>query len=80
MNTLHVRSVPEDLYRKLLLLAKQGDRSLSAEVVDLLARAVEDEEIRLKQGSTLKSIRRRRFTLPEQSPTSLDLLREDRKR
>ncbi len=80
MNTLHVRSVPDDLYRRLQDLAKSRNRSLSAEVVEILSQAIEDEELRLKQTTILKSIRRRRFTPPEKSPTSLDLLRKDRNR
>jgi antitoxin FitA len=80
MNTLHVRSIPDDLYQRLQQLARTRNRSLSAQVVEMLSQALEDEELRLKQVSTLASIRRRRFIPPEKSPTSLDLLHEDRHR
>jgi antitoxin FitA len=80
MNTLHVRSIPDDLYQRLQNLAKQRNRSLSAQVVEMLAQALEEEEIQLKQTAILNSIRRRRFTPPEKSPNSLDLLHEDRNR
>ena len=80
MNTLHVRSIPDDLYQRLQKLARTRNRSLSAQVVELLSQAVEDEELRLKQVSTLASIRRRRFVPPDKSPTTLDLLHEDRNR
>jgi hypothetical protein len=46
----------------------------------MLAQAVEDEERRKKQEKVLVSIRRRRFVPPVKSPSSLDLLREDRNR
>jgi plasmid stability protein len=80
MNTLHVRSVPEDIYKRLHLLAKMRNRSLSAQVVEMLSQALEEEELRSKQKAALDSIHRRRFTLPAKSTGSLDLLREDRKR
>jgi plasmid stability protein len=80
MNTLHVRSIPEDLYQRLQRLAQIRNRSLSAQVVIMLTQALEEEERQKKQAQTLTSIRRRRFTPPAQAPSSLDLLREDRKR
>jgi len=80
VNTLHVRSIPDSLYQRLLQLARMRNRSLSAQVVDLLSQALEEEELRLRQTGVLNSIRRRRFTPPTQSISSLDLLREDRNR
>ena len=80
MNTLHVRSVPDDLYERLQQLARARNRSLSAQVITMLAQAVEFEERRKKQAKTLKSIQRRRFKAPRNAPSSLDLLREDRTR
>ena len=80
MNTLHVRSIPEDLYQRLQQLAQIRNRSLSAQVVTMLSRAVEEEEHLGEQAQLLASIRRRRFTPPAAAPDSLELLREDRKR
>lgn len=80
MNTLHVRSVPDDLYKRLQQLARARNRSLSAQVITMLAQAIEIEERRKKQAKTLKSIQRRRFKAPRNAPSSLDLLREDRTR
>ena len=80
MNTLHVRSIPDELYQRLQRLAKMRNRSLSAQVVEMLTESLEEEELRLKQTAALAAIRRRRFTPPEKSPTSLELLLEDRKR
>ncbi len=80
MKTLHVRSIPDDLYQRLQQLARTSNRSLSAQVVEMLSQGLEDEERRLMQASTLASMRRRRFTPPEKSPTGLDFLREDRDR
>ena len=80
MATLHVRSVPEDLYKEVQKLAEERNRSLSAQVVTMLAQAVEDEKNRKAQTKALASIRRRRFSVPKKAPSSLELLREDRRR
>ncbi len=78
MNTLHVRSIPDDLYQQLQQLAKARNRSLSAQVVEMLSQALEEEGLRLEQTPALNSIRRRRFKPPAKSPNSLELLHEDR--
>jgi predicted transcriptional regulator len=80
MSTLHVRSVPDDLYQRLQNLAQKRNRSLSALVVDMLSQVLAEEETRQKQIGILNSIRRRRFTPPEKSSSSLELLKEDRDR
>lgn len=80
MNTLHVRSVPDDLYQRLQKLAEARNRSLSAQVVTMLTEAIEEEERRKNQTAALTSIRRRRFTPPTEAPSSLELLHEDRER
>ena len=80
MPTLHVRSVPEDLYDQLQALAQTRQRSLSAQVIALLERALADEYTRQAQGELLAAIRRRRFVPPEGTPDSTQLLREDRSR
>lgn len=80
MSTLHVRSVPEDLYERLQSLAQTGHRSLSAEVISLLYKALENEEQRQEQARILSRIRRRRFVPPKGAPDSATLLRKDRQR
>jgi plasmid stability protein len=80
MPTLHVRGVPEELYEQLRTLAYAEQRSLSAQVIDLLARAMEEENGRQQQARLLDAIRRRRYTPPSAAPDSTQLLREDRAR
>jgi antitoxin FitA len=80
MPTLHVRSVPDVLYEQLRSLAHAEQRSLSAQVIHLLARALEEEEGRRQQAQLLAAIRRRRYTPPRAAPDSTDLWREDRTR
>lgn len=80
MSTLHVRSVPTDIYDQLQALAQAQQRSLSAQVIALLERALADEYARQAQGELLGAIRRRRFAPPAGAPDSTALLREDRGR
>mgnify|MGYP001765998058 FL=1 len=80
MPTLHIRSVPEDLYVRVQQLAQNSSRSLSAQVVTMLYDALEEEESRRAQGQALSAIRRRRFVPPAGTPSSVDLLRQDRQR
>jgi len=80
MNTLHVRSVPDNIYKRLQRLAQKRNRSLSAQVVVMLIQGLDEEERQGEQAKILSSIRRRRFSPPEHSPSSTELLREDRGR
>lgn len=80
MHTLHVRSVPEELYSQIRSLAQHQQRSLSAQVIVLLERGLEAERQRTQTTQALEQIHRRRFVLPPNSPDSTELLREDRKR
>ena len=80
MSILHVRNVPENLYLQLKKRADAQRRSLSAEVITLLAWAIEEAERR--PVLTLDAIRRRRTFNPAEAgaPDSTTLLREDRER
>ena len=80
MQTLHVRSVPDGLYDRLRAMANAKKRSISAQVLFLLDRAVEEEEHQQEQAQILADIRTRRFTPPPTAPDSVEVLREDRAR
>jgi antitoxin FitA len=80
MPILHVRNVPDELYENIRRQAQEQNRSISAQVVYLLERAIiESPQV---QRQVLESIRRRRAGLPAQPdvPDSLSLLRQDRTR
>ena len=79
MATLHVRGVPDGLYERVRKLAAARQRSLSAEIVQLLEQALTDEDLRAEQTALLESIRRHRYAPPE-GMNSVVLLREDRQR
>lgn len=80
MSILHVRNVPEVLYERLKDRADAQRRSLSAEVITLLAWAI--DEVEQRPVVTLDAIRRRRSFAPAKvgAPDSTTLLREDRGR
>ncbi len=80
MPILHVRNVPDDLYEQIRRQAQEQNRSISAQVVYLLERAVLESP--QAQRQVLENIRRRRFSFPIRPdvPDSLNLLRQDRGR
>ena len=82
MPILHVRNVPEPLYREIKKLAEEESRSFNSEVVHLLGNAVQEEQAAYAQKRILKDIRRRRnkIKLKPGTPDSATLLREDRDR
>jgi len=80
VNTLHVRSVPDNLYNRIQQLARSKNRSLNAQIIILLEHALEVEERFMNQAKVLSSIQRRRFAALKNTPSSLELLKEDRSR
>lgn len=80
MAILHVRNVPDELYERLRHQAQSQSRSISAEVIVLLERALAGTE--RSQDEILTNIRRRRFFNPLEAgaPNSTVILREDRAR
>ena len=80
MSTVHVRNVPDELYKRLKSLAQARHHSLGAEVIGLLYKALEAEELHEQQARILSRIRRHRFVPPPGTPDSVTLLRKDRRR
>ena len=82
MATLHVRSVPDELYEDIRSLASERKRSLSAQVVTMLENSVREERRRPTFSEVLERMRKLRLKYPpkEGEPDSLSLLREDRAR
>ncbi len=80
MPTLHVRNVPADLYRRLSQHAEAQRRSLSAEVITLLARALATVERTPEQILAAIDARCRFSPAAVGAPDSTTLLREDRDR
>ncbi|MFN8474849.1 MAG: hypothetical protein U0822_21850 [Anaerolineae bacterium] len=80
MPILHVRNVPENLYTRLKERARIENRSLSAEIITLLELALQEQDRPAMDSELLARIRRRRWSPPENTPSSVELLREDRGR
>jgi len=80
MATLHVRDVPERMHDELRRLARAERRSLRAEVLELLDAALAQKRERARVSQLLEEIRSNRITLPPGSPTTDEMLREDRAR
>ena len=78
MAVLHVRDIPDALYRRMQKIAKGHGRSLSAEVVALFAVAVRADDVRRRQAELLKSIRQNRWTPPPGTPDAAEMLRAER--
>ena len=80
MPVLHVRNVPVDIYERIRQQALDQNRSISAEVITLLQRALVGDA--RSQTEVMDSIRRRRFFRPANvgAPDSAALLRQDRAR
>jgi len=81
MPTLYVRDVPSELYERLRHEAASARRSLSAETIELLRRAlapgrgVSMEEL-IGDADRIRA----RHSLPAGAPTAAELIREDRER
>jgi len=76
--TLHVRGVPDDLYRALTERARERETSLTAETIRLLRRALALD--RPGQAALIESILQVRRPMPPGGPSSAQLIREDRGR
>jgi plasmid stability protein len=81
MATLYVRDVPPELYERLRREAASARRSLGAETIELLDRALAPSS-GISMERFLQSADRIREThsLPAGSPGAAELIREDRER
>jgi len=77
MPTLHLRNVSSHVYERLRSRAKANGRSLNAEALAVLDRALEREE---RAGSITDALRRlaREIDLPPDAPTPEEIIRHDR--
>jgi len=78
MAVLHVRGVPDDLYRMLEKRAKERKSSITAEAIRLLRRALAIE--RPGQARLIEAIRTEREPIRPGGPSPHELIRSDRGR
>lgn len=77
---LHVRGIPDELHERIRARAAAEGRSMSAEAIVLLRRALaagRDQHARDRAIERLAELRRRR-RLPADVPPAEDLVRDDR--
>jgi antitoxin FitA len=81
MATLYVRDVPDDLYERLRREARAARRSISAEAVEILRRALPSPGgVSLDDFLETADQMRARHRLAPGAPTAAELVREDRDR
>ncbi len=83
MKTYTIRDIPEDLFERFKSLAQQERRSINAELIEVMDRAVQQDALRQQRVAALQQIAALRRSLPPQTregKDSLTLLREDRDR
>lgn len=83
MPTLYVENVPRDLYEALRKHAKSQRRSIAAEVLALLERNFPTEKELKRRREFVDKLRKLDTSIPPlsgDSPTSDEMIREDRSR
>lgn len=82
MPTLHVRNVPEKLYKRIQRLAEVENRSVTTEVIQLLGQGLRAREARRGAAAVIERVRQRarKLELPRGWVDSVELIREDRSR
>jgi plasmid stability protein len=82
MATLHVRNVPDKLYKRIQKLAEKENRSVTAEVIQLLSQGLQAHEAPRGAASVIDRIQNRaqKVVLPHGWVDSVDLIRENRRR
>jgi hypothetical protein len=79
MAVLHVRDIPDTLYKKAKLMADANGRSLSAEIVTMMEAAVTAYESRMKHRRVMAKLRARAAkATPLPAGYVADLVREVR--
>ena len=83
MPTLYVENVPRDLYEALRKRAKSQRRSIAAEVLELLERNFPTEKELKRRREFVHTLKRLDASIPPlsgDSPSSDEMIREDRSR
>ena len=81
MPLLQVRECPEDIYRKVALVAKKQNRTIAQQVVVLLEKSLGQEQSNLeRRKQVLEKIEKRKIPDNVKCIDEVALLREDRDR
>jgi len=81
MASFTIRNIPDNLYLQLQEMAREDRRSINAEVIDMLEKAVQMRDLKKQRLSALEEIDRIRASQPDSSEQdTLEILREGRQR
>ncbi len=81
MPLLQVRECPEDIYKKIMRVAKSENRTIAQQVVVLLAKSLGQEESNIeRRKKIIEKIKSRKISEEIKSVDSVELIREDRDR
>ena len=82
MAILHVRGIPESLYKRAQRIAESRGKSLSQLVIESLERLDQEEATRRKQAKVIAEIRNnmvlRKTNAPSDLPSAADMIRAGR--
>ena len=81
MPLLQVRNCPEDIYKKIALVAKRQNRTIAQQVVVLLEKSLGQKESNIERRTQLlKKIESRQIPDEVKAIDAVTLIREDRDR
>jgi plasmid stability protein len=81
MALLQVRNFPQDLYNTLVNMAKEENRSTAQQTIVVMRDALAHTEgFQTRRRVLFESLEQYDFSLPPESPTPEELVREDRDR
>jgi len=83
VKTYTIRDIPDDLFERFKHLAQRERRSMNAELMEVMDKAVQQDALRQQRQEALQQIAALRRSLPAQTSEgkdSLTLLREERNR
>lgn|GEM_PF-2127476 len=64
MKTYTIRDIPEELFERFKSLAQRERRSINAEIIEVMDRAVQQDSLRQQRQDTLRRIAELRHALP----------------
>ena len=81
MPLLQVRDCPEDIYKKIVLVAKRQNRTIAQQIVVLLEKSLGQEQSnRERRKQLLKKINEREIAKKAREIDAVAIIREDRDR
>lgn len=82
MPLLQVRDFPESTYSMLTQAAEAENRSITQQTIHMLSQMLQDQSFKskLKRNNALSALNGLNLSLPENTPSYISLIRQDRER